>query len=119
MRIMASLALVVAAAAVAGCAGEGDGTSTDSGAAVASPVLVAMHDPGCHWFQVGHSFTRRQSVTGPASFTNRDEAALNVWGPGGYRVVDVGQSTTLARGRYTVTMVGQARDDNVLHLSVH
>jgi len=118
MRIIVSLALIGSATALAACSGEGDGSSNLPAAAAPTPVQVMMHDPGCHSFLIGRSFKRQQSVKGPASFTNHDEAALNVYGPSGYRVVPVGQSATLDRGDYTVTMVGQARDDNVLHLRV-
>lgn len=77
-----------------------------------------MADPGCHWFSVAGALKRQQTVTGPATFSNYDEAALSVYGPDGYRVVKVGQTAMLGRGDYTVTMVGQASDDNVLHLTV-
>jgi hypothetical protein len=91
-----------------------------SGAAAAPPqtVTVAMHDPGCHWFQVGTTFQKRLAVTGPVRLVNSDEAALKI--AGSTRTVRdvVGQAVALAPGSYTITMVGQAPDDNTLRLAV-
>src|SRR5689334_1845405 len=36
-------------------------------------VTVAMHDPGCHWFQVGQAFQKSETVSGPTQLTNSDE----------------------------------------------
>ena len=81
-------------------------------------VNVAMHDPGCHWFQVGTSFRKTLALTGPVQLRNSDEAALKVAGPNGTVTDGVGQLVTLAPGSYRITMVGQAPDDNTLHLGV-
>jgi hypothetical protein len=83
-----------------------------------SAVAVAMHDPGCHWFQVGQAFQKSETVSGPTQLTNSDEDTINIAGPHGVQSVPVGQKITLAPGAYTITMVGQAPDDNTLHLSV-
>jgi hypothetical protein len=86
--------------------------------APAQTVTVAMHDPGCHWFQVGTTFQKRLSVSGPVRLVNCDEAALKVAGSGGVVKDAVGQTVALSPGAYTITMVGQAPDDNTLHLAV-
>lgn len=88
-------------------------------AAAPSPVNVVMRDPGCHWFAVGSHFKTKLAVPGTAKLTNMDEAALRIKGSGPAQHVDVGRSLALAKGAYTVTMVGQASDDNTLHLTVH
>lgn len=84
----------------------------------AQTVTVAMHDPGCHWFQQGQSFTKSMSVTGPVNLQNSDEAALKVAGSSGVQKDPMGGQVSLAPGSYTITMVGQASDDNTLHLQV-
>jgi hypothetical protein len=81
-------------------------------------VTVAMHDPGCHWFQVGTSFRKTLAVSGPVSLLNYDEAALKVAGPHGTKVDKMGGHLTLTAGTYHITMVGQASDDNHLKLVV-
>lgn len=83
-----------------------------------SAVTVAMHDPGCHSFQVGQAFQKSETVSGPTQLTNSDEDTINIAGPKGVQSDPVGQKITLAPGAYTITMVGQAPDDNTLHLSV-
>jgi hypothetical protein len=84
----------------------------------AQTVTVAMRDPGCHWFQQGQSFTKSMSVTGPVSLQNSDEAALKVAGSSGVQKDPMGGQVSLTPGSYTITMVGQASDDNTLHLQV-
>ncbi len=87
-------------------------------------VTVAMHDPGCHWFYAGggpnhRKYTRTLTRSGPVSLLNLDEAALKVAGPGGTKLDRVGRRVLLkAKGVYTITMVGQAPDDNTLKLVV-
>jgi len=82
-------------------------------------VVVAMRDPGCHWFQVGTSFRKTLSVQGPVSLQNDDMAALKVVGPHGTKLDKVGGGRmTLTAGTYRITMVGQAPDDNHLRLTV-
>ena len=91
---------------------------TMAAAPAAQTVTVAMRDPGCHWFQQGQSFTKTMSVTGPANLQNSDEAALKVAGSSGVRKDPMGGQISLDAGSYTITMVGQAPDDNTLHLRV-
>jgi hypothetical protein len=94
-------------------------------AAAAPPTLiVAMKDPGCHWFYVGGGPNHRQYVktvtrTGPVTLVNLDEAALIIKGPGGTKIDRVGSKLTLkAKGVYGITMVKQASDDNHLKLTL-
>jgi hypothetical protein len=84
----------------------------------AQTVTVAMHDPGWHWFQVGQGFQKSLSISGPVNLLNSDEAALKIAGATGVKTDRVGRQVTLAPGSYRITMVGQAPDDNTLHLSV-
>ena len=99
-------------------------TSAASASASKAPLIVAMKDPGCHWFYVGGGPNHRQyakSVTrsGPVTLLNLDEAALIVKGPGGTKIERVGAKLTLrAKGIYRITMVRQAPDDNHLTLKV-
>jgi hypothetical protein len=83
-----------------------------------TPVTVAMHDPGCHWFLVGGKYLKSLSVRGPVALANFDEAALRIVGPGGLKLDAVGKKVTLLRGSYRITMVHQAPDDNTLTLLV-
>jgi hypothetical protein len=113
---MKTLVLTLAGAAI---------LSLAAGQALARPaytqsktVTVVMRDPGCHWFVVGSAFKTTLSVKGPIQLRNFDEAALNVVGPAGARLDQVGKQIALARGVYRITMVGQARDDNHLKLTV-
>ena len=82
-------------------------------------VTVVMHDPGCHWFSVNGAFKTKLAVRGSAKLLNIDEAALRVVRAGGVaRRVAVGKTLILGKGSYTITMVGQAADDNHLKLVV-
>jgi hypothetical protein len=115
--ILISIALLAfAASAVA--------TSAASASASKTPLIVAMRDPGCHWFYVGGGPNHRQyakSVTrsGPVTLLNLDEAALIIKGLGGTKTERVGAKLTLkAKGIYRITMVRQAPDDNHLTLKV-
>ncbi len=111
---VAVLALVASAVATSAAAG-----STSKG-----PLIVAMKDPGCHWFYVGGGPNHRQYVkslsrVGPVTLLNLDEAALIVKGPSGTKIERVGTKLTLkAKGIYHITMVKQAPDDNHLTLKV-
>src|SRR3954451_6719988 len=84
-------------------------------AAGPSTLVVAMRDPGCHWFQVGGKYTKSVARHGTVRLVNHDEAALIIKGPGGTRVERVGAKLTLkAKGLYRITMVKQHKDDNTL-----
>jgi hypothetical protein len=87
-------------------------------AAGGGTLVIAMHDPGCHWFQVGNKFLTSMTVTGPIRLYNIDEATLKVVGPKGAKLDRVGGKLALVRGVYHITMVGQAPDDNHLLLMV-
>jgi hypothetical protein len=90
----------------------------------ASKLIVAMHDPGCHWFYTSGSPDHRMySKTvvrhGPVRLLNLDQAALIIKGPGGTKHDRVGATLKLnARGVYRITMVKQAPDDNHLRLTI-
>lgn len=88
-------------------------------AAGKAPLVIAMHDPGCHWFQVGGKYVKSVTRTGPVTVLNQDEAALRIKGPSGTKLDPVGRTLTLrAKGTYRITMVHQAPDDNHLVLRV-
>ena len=93
-------------------------------AAKATKLLVAMHDPGCHWFVTGGSMDHRRYGktvvrSGPVNLVNLDEATLIIKGPGGTRHEKVGATLTLtAKGVYRITMVKQTADDNHLKLTI-
>jgi hypothetical protein len=102
-------------------AASASGSSTS--AAKATKVVVAMHDPGCHWFVTGSMDHRKYSKTsvqtGAVNLLNLDEATLIVKGPGGTRHDKVGATLALkAKGVYKITMVKQAADDNHLKLTI-
>jgi hypothetical protein len=103
LLVLGIAALVLAAPAAAGKA----------------QLVVAMHDPGCHWFFVGGKYVKSVTRTGPVTLINNDEASLVVKGPGGTRHEHVGARMTLrAKGTYKITMVKQAPDDNHLKLTI-
>jgi len=88
-------------------------------AAGKAPLVVAMHDPGCHWFHVNGKYVKSVARTGPVTLLNLDEAALKIKGPRGTRIERVGAKLTLrARGTYRIVMVHQAPDDNHLVLKI-
>ena len=97
------------------------GTTAASGT---TKLVVAMHDPGCHWFYVGggpnhRKYAKTATRNGPVTLVNLDEAALIIKGPAGTKQEKVGASLTLkANGVYTITMVKQAPDDNHLKLTI-
>ena len=98
------------------------GTTATSGA---TKLVVAMHDPGCHWFYLGggpnhRKYAKTVTRTGPVTLVNLDEATLIIKGPGGTRHETVGAKLTLkAKGLYKITMVKQAPDDNHLKLTIN
>jgi hypothetical protein len=93
-------------------------------AAKATKLIVAMRDPGCHWFYTGggpshRKYTKTIMRQGPVKLVNLDEATLIIKGPGGTRHDKVGAALTLkAKGVYKITMVKQAPDDNHLKLTI-
>ena len=95
-----------------------------AGAAAPATLIVAMKDPGCHWFYTGGGPSNRKYVktvvrTGPVKLVNLDEAALIIKGPGGTKKDPVGGRLLLnAKGVYAITMVKQAPDDNHLKLTI-
>jgi hypothetical protein len=108
----------VAALMLAGIAGP----TLAAPAAAPTKLVIAMHDPGCHWFYLSGGPNHRQYAktvarSGPVTLLNLDEATLKVVGPGGLKTIRVGATLTLKmKGLYKITMVGQAPDDN--HLKV-
>ena len=114
LMLLGFVGLMLAASAGAG----------PTGASGSTKLVVAMHDPGCHWFYVGggpnhRKFVKAVARRGPVSLVNLDEAALIVKGPGGTRHETVGATLRLkAKGVYRITMVKQAPDDNHLKLTI-
>jgi hypothetical protein len=108
--------------AVAALGALGAGTALAHPTAAPKTVTVVMHDPGCHSFSTNGKFSTKLTVKGPVRLANSDEAALNVHVVGissrGDRLDRVGGWLRLDPGRYTITMVGQAADDNHLTLTV-
>jgi hypothetical protein len=92
--------------------------------AKATRLVVAMRDPGCHWFYLGggpshRKYSKAVTRTGPVKLVNFDEDTLIVKGPGGTKHAKVGATLTLkAKGLYKITMVKQAPDDNHLKLTI-
>ena len=116
MKKILAILLIVAWGAVAG-AGQALG-STHHHANPKSSLVVAMHDPGCHWFSVHGKLAKSASVVGPVRVTNQDEATLKVASSKGMQYIKVGKSLVLSHGNYVVMMVGQGVDDNYLKLTV-
>jgi len=93
-------------------------------AAAPTTLIVAMKDPGCHWFYTGggpdhRSYTKTLVRRGPITLLNLDEAALTIKGPGGTKTERVGAKLTLkAKGVYRITMVKQEPSDNTLKLTI-
>jgi hypothetical protein len=116
---IAGLALLTASLMLAATAAARPAT-----AAKASKLIVAMHDPGCHWFYTGggpnhRKYSKTLARTGPVNLVNLDEATLIIKGPGGTKHDKVGATLTLkAKGVYKITMVKQAPDDNHLKLTI-
>jgi hypothetical protein len=115
----AALMLLTASLMLAASAAAGRTTGTH-----ATKLIVAMRDPGCHWFYLGggpshRKYTKTVLRSGPVRLVNLDEATLIVKGPGGTRHDKVGAALTLkAKGVYKITMVKQASDDNHLKLTI-
>jgi hypothetical protein len=84
-----------------------------------SQLVVAMRDPGCHWFQVGGKYTKSVVRHGAVTLVNRDMAALKIKGPRGTKIEPAAGKLRLhAKGTYRITMVHQAADDNHLMLQI-
>ena len=89
-----------------------------------APLIVAMKDPGCHWFYTGggpnhRRYTKTVTRVGPVTLLNLDEAALIVKGPASTKTLRVGTTLRIAaKGTYRITMVKQEPDDNTLTLKV-
>ena len=119
MRKYMLISIAVLALSASAVATSGASASSSKG-----PLIVAMKDPGCHWFYTGGGPDQRKYAkfltrTGPVTLLNLDEAALIVKGPTGTKTVGVGKRLTLtAKGAYHITMVKQAPDDNHLILKV-
>jgi hypothetical protein len=98
--------------------------SASAGQSTTSKLVVAMRDPGCHWFYTGGGPANRHYAKtalrhGAVRLVNLDEATLVIKGPGGTRHEKVGASLVLsAKGLYKITMVKQAPDDNHLRLTI-
>ena len=89
----------------------------------ATKLVVAMRDPGCHWFLTAgmphRTYAKAVTRHGPLKLVNLDERSLIIKGPAGIRHEMVGATMLLTRkGLYTITMVRQASDDNHLKLTI-
>jgi hypothetical protein len=119
LTAIAALTLLTASLLLVATAAARPATATK-----ASKLIVAMRDPGCHWFYTSggpnhRKYTKTVTRTGPVKLVNLDEDALIVKGPGGTKHDKVGASLTLkAKGVYKITMVKQAPDDNHLKLTI-
>ena len=118
MRVTLALGITLLSIAAAAFASGQAIATAGTHANAASTLTVVMRDPGCHWFAVGGKFTTKTTAAGPVKVTNLDEAALRVTGSGVTKRILVGKSLLLTHGRYVITMVGQAPDDNHLKLTV-
>ena len=109
---------------IAGLVFAGPAAARPTRAAHPTKLIVAMRDPGCHWFYLGGGPSHRKYAktavrSGPVRLIDLDEGALIVKGPGGTKHLKVGATLTLrAKGIYRITMVKQAPDDNHLRLTI-
>jgi len=115
---IATLSLALAAIVGAGALGAGSALATNSHQTAPKTLRVVMHDPGCHWFMRGGKRTTKATVTGRVRLVNFDEDALKVKSRAGTKRIAVGKSLVLGHGKYAITMVKQASDDNHLKLIV-
>ena len=56
-------------------------TSAAPAAPTKAPLIIAMRDPGCHWFYLGggpssRKYAKTVTRSGPVTLLNLDEAAL-------------------------------------------
>ena len=89
----------------------------------ATKLVVAMHDPGCHWFLTAgmphRNYAKTATRQGPVKLVNLDERTLIIKGPADIRREAVGATMLLSKkGLYTITMVRQASDDDHLKLTI-
>jgi hypothetical protein len=112
------ISLAVVATICAGVFGVGGALATTTHQTAPKTVKVVMHDPGCHWFQLGHKLATKATFTGRVKLVNFDEAALKVASRHGMQRIAMGKSLVVGRGSYVIMMVGQATDDNYLKLTV-
>lgn len=112
LTIAAALAVALAAFG----AGRALGGTTHAGAP--TTLRVVMHDPGCHWFDIGGRFTTSATVAGSVRLVDLDIATLKIASRHGMHHVGVGKSIVLGRGSYVIMMAGQASEDNYLRLFV-
>lgn len=123
-RILTGITGLFLLTGIAGLMLTASAAARPSTAAHATKLIVAMHDPGCHWFYAsGNMDNRKYSKTvtrsGPVRLVNLDEKALIIKGPGGTKHDKVGGTLTLTSiGVYKITMVKQAPDDNHLKLTI-
>jgi hypothetical protein len=110
-----TLALIAAVSATAAQAL----AAPNSHAKAETKLTIVMHDPGCHWFQVGGKYLTKTTTAGPVKLTNFDEKTLIVKSNASTKRIPVGKQLLLGSGHYTITMVGQAPDDNHLKLTVN
>jgi hypothetical protein len=115
---ISTLSLAVAATICAGAVGAGQALARTTHQAAPKTLKIVMHDPGCHWFMQSGKLTTKAAVTGRVRLVNFDEAALKVASRQGTRRIPMGKSIVVGHGRYVITMVGQAADDNHLKLTV-
>lgn len=114
-----TLALAAAATICAGALGVNQALATTAHRAAPKTLKIVMHDPGCHWFQIGGKLKQTATVkSGRVRLVDLDEAALKVTSRRGIKHVAVGKSIVVGRGSYVIMMVGQAPDDNYLRLTV-
>lgn len=115
---ISTLALALAAIVCAGVFGAGQALATSSHQTAVKTLKIMMHDPGCHWFLRSGKLTNKATVTGRVRLVNFDEDAVKVVSRSGAKRIAVGKSLVVGHGRYVITMIGQASDDNYLKLTV-
>jgi hypothetical protein len=112
------LVLAVTAAVCAAALGAGRAPAATTHQTAPKTLTIYMRDPGCHWFRSGGKYTTKATVSGRVRLVNLDEAALKVVSRHAARHIAMGKTLIVGRGRYVITMVGQAPDDNYLRLTV-
>ena len=114
MKLFTLTFVLTAAAVLAAIA-----TAQPAASTAPKTIRVVMHDPGCHWFATGAGPSKTAVASGPVRLLNLDEATLVARSSSGEVTrIAVGAKALLGHGRYVITMVGQAPDDNHLRLTV-